>query len=77
MPVLCLFSYSTNHSDRTAKQVSSKAYGGEPSPSQTYPVIFCDLRFWYSTSSTVHTAPLTFSTRTKHLCRLRLCRTAF
>lgn len=43
----------------------------------TYPVIFCDLRFWYSTSSTVHTAPLTFSTRTKHLCRLRLWRTAF
>lgn len=40
--------------------------------SHTYPVIFCDLRFWYSTSSTVHTAPFTFSTRTKHLCRLRL-----
>lgn len=43
----------------------------------TYPVIFGGLRFWYSRSSTVHTAPLTFSTRTKHLCRLRLCRTAF
>lgn len=42
-----------------------------------YPVIFWDLRFWYSISSTVHTAPFTFSTRTKHLCRLRLCRTAF
>ena len=47
--------------------------GGWP----THPVIFGGLRFWYSRSSTVHTAPLTFSTRTKHLCRLRLCRTAF
>lgn len=43
----------------------------------TYPVIFGGLLFWYSTSSTVHTAPFTFSTRTKHLCRLRLWRTAF
>ena len=32
---------------------------------------------WYSSSSTVHTAPLTFSTRMKHLCSDRLCRTAF
>ena len=45
---------------------------GPPPGLQDHPVIFCDLRFWYSTSSTVHTAPLTFSTRTKHLCRLRL-----
>lgn len=43
----------------------------------TYPLIFCGLLFWNSSSSTVHTAPLTFSTRTKHLWRLRLCRTAF
>lgn len=43
----------------------------------SYPVIFGGLLFWYSTSSTVHTAPFTFSTRTKHLCRLRLWRTAF
>lgn len=42
-----------------------------------YPVIFWDRLLWYSTSSTVHTAPFTFSTRTKHLCRLKLCRTAF
>lgn len=48
-----------------------------PRAKPTYPVIFGGLRFWYSRSSTVHTAPLTFSTRTKHLCRLRLCRTAF
>lgn len=44
---------------------------------RTHPVIFGGLLFWYSTSSTVHTAPFTFSTRTKHLCRLRLWRTAF
>ena len=37
----------------------------------------CGLLLWYSTSSTVHTAPLTFSTRMKHLWRLRLCLTAF
>lgn len=43
----------------------------------TYPLIFCGLLFWNSISSTVHTAPFTFSTRTKHLCRLRLWRTAF
>lgn len=42
-----------------------------------YPVILWDLLLRYSTSSTVHTAPFTFSTRTKHLCRLRLWRTAF
>lgn len=52
-----------------------------PPPSRqshiTYPVIFGGLLFWYSTSSTVQTAPFTFSTRTKHLCRLRLWRTAF
>ena len=35
------------------------------------------LFLWYSMSSTVHTAPFTFSTRLKHLWRLRLCRTAF
>ena len=35
------------------------------------------LFLWYSISSTVHTAPFTFSTRLKHLWRLRLCRTAF
>ena len=35
------------------------------------------LRRQYSKSSTVHTAPFTFSTRMKHLCKLRLCRTAF
>ncbi len=34
-------------------------------------------RRWYSSSSTVQTAPFTFSTRMKHLCRLRLWRTAF
>lgn len=44
---------------------------------QTYPLIFWGRLFWNSISSTVHTAPLTFSTRTKHLWRLRLCRTAF
>ena len=32
---------------------------------------------WYSTSSTVQTAPFTFSTRMKHLWSDRLCRTAF
>ena len=32
---------------------------------------------WYSTSSTVQTAPFTFSTLIKHLWRLRLCLTAF
>ena len=37
----------------------------------------CGRRRWYSTSSTVHTAPFTFSTRIKHLCRERLCLTAF
>lgn len=30
-----------------------------------------------SNSSTVHTAPFSLSTRTKHLCRLRLWRMAF
>lgn len=35
------------------------------------------LRRWYSSSSTVQTAPLTFSTRMKHLWRLKLWRTAF
>lgn len=43
----------------------------------TYPLIFWGRLFWNSISSTVHTAPFTFSTRTKHLWRLRLCRTAF
>ncbi len=51
-------------------------FKGDQSAS-SYPVIFGGLLFWYSTSSTVQTAPLTFSTRTKHLCRLRLWRTAF
>ena len=37
----------------------------------------CGLRRWYSTSSTVHTAPLTFSTRIKHLWSDKLWRTAF
>ena len=37
----------------------------------------CGLRRWYSTSSTVQTAPLTFSTRIKHLWRDKLWRTAF
>lgn len=37
----------------------------------------CGLRLWYSTSSTVQTAPLTFSTRMKHLWSDKLCRTAF
>ena len=44
---------------------------------KTYPESFWGLRFWYSTSSTVQTAPLTFSTRTKHLCNDKLWRTAF
>lgn len=44
---------------------------------RTYPLIFWGRLFWNSISSTVHTAPFTFSTRTKHLWRLRLCRTAF
>ena len=35
------------------------------------------LFLWYSISSTVQTAPFTFSTLLKHLWRLRLCRTAF
>ena len=35
------------------------------------------LFLWYSISSTVQTAPLTFSTLLKHLWRLRLWRTAF
>lgn len=39
--------------------------------------IFCPFLFWNSSSSTVHTAPILPSTRTKHLWRLRLCRTAF
>ena len=38
---------------------------------------FSGLRRQYSKSSTVHTAPLTFSTRMKHLCKLKLCLTAF
>ena len=37
----------------------------------------CGRRRWYSTSSTVHTAPLTFSTRIKHLWSDKLWRTAF
>ena len=37
----------------------------------------CGLLLWYSTSSTVQTAPLTFSTRMKHLCKDKLWRTAF
>lgn len=47
------------------------------SKGRTYPLIFWGRLFWNSISSTVHTAPFTFSTRTKHLWRLRLCRTAF
>lgn len=48
-------------------------------PWYTYPLpaVFCGLRLWNSISSTVHTAPFTFSKRTKHLWRLRLCLTAF
>lgn len=37
----------------------------------------CGLLLWYSTSSTVQTAPFTFSTRIKHLWRDKLWRTAF
>lgn len=40
-------------------------------------VDLCGRRLWNSTSSTVQTAPLTFSTRMKHLCSDRLWRTAF
>jgi pentatricopeptide repeat protein len=40
-------------------------------------VPLCGLLLWYSNSSTVQTAPLTFSTLMKHLCRERLWRTAF
>lgn len=45
----------------------------------TYPALaaFWGLLLWNSISSTVHTAPFTFSSRTKHLWRLRLCLTAF
>lgn len=42
-----------------------------------FPAAFCGLLRWNSISSTVHTAPFTFSRRTKHLWRLRLCLTAF
>ena len=47
--------------------------------SRSYPAAapLCGLRLWYSTSSTVQTAPLTFSTRIKHLWRDKLWRTAF
>ena len=47
--------------------------------SASYPAAapLCGLLRWYSTSSTVQTAPLTFSTRMKHLWRDKLCRTAF
>ena len=47
--------------------------------SMAYPAAapLCGLRRWYSTSSTVQTAPLTFSTRIKHLWRDKLWRTAF
>lgn len=38
---------------------------------------FWPFLLWYSLSSTVHTAPFPPSTRTKHLWRLRLWRTAF
>lgn len=41
------------------------------------PAAFWGLLLWNSISSTVHTAPFTFSSRTKHLWRLRLCLTAF
>ena len=37
----------------------------------------CGLLLWYSTSSTVQTAPFTFSTRIKHLWSDKLWRTAF
>lgn len=37
----------------------------------------CSLLLWNSISSTVHTEPLMFSMRMKHLWRLRLCLTAF
>ena len=44
----------------------------------SYPEVdLCGRRLWNSTSSTVQTAPLTFSTRMKHLCSDRLWRTAF
>ena len=38
----------------------------------TYPADLCGRRLQNSTSSTVHTAPLTFSTRVKHLCSDKL-----
>uniref|UniRef100_A0A8W7PKR7 Uncharacterized protein n=1 Tax=Anopheles coluzzii TaxID=1518534 RepID=A0A8W7PKR7_ANOCL len=38
---------------------------------------FWGRRLQNSASFTVHTAPLMFSTRMKHLCSDRLCRTAF
>ena len=44
---------------------------------KSHPDSFWGRRFWYSISSTVQTAPLTFSTRTKHLWSDKLWRTAF
>lgn len=62
---------------QTVRWSSGSLFPSGNSKEQTYPLIFWGRLFWNSISSTVHTAPFTFSTRTKHLCRLRLCRTAF
>ena len=52
-------------------------FGGFENLSYPEAAPLCGLLLWYSTSSTVQTAPLTFSTRMKHLCRDKLWRTAF
>lgn len=46
---------------------------------KSYPAVapLWGLRRWYSISSTVQTAPFTFSTLMKHLCKDKLCLTAF
>lgn len=64
-------------SSRSDRQGSTFRRPPQGSARGTYPAERCERRLQNSTSSTVQTAPLTFSTRVKHLCSDRLCLTAF
>lgn len=69
----CVFVYSKHHVHRLA----ATDFFWPRRDTYPAPAAFWGLLLWNSISSTVHTAPFTFSSRTKHLWRLRLCLTAF
>ena len=76
-----IFDVSEIQTQRTIKDANIKLYSCKSYPPSFPPLLppppLWGLLRWYSTSSTVHTAPFTFSTLMKHLWRDKLWRTAF